>query len=61
MICTISPAKTNCEYTLNTLKYADWVKELRHGKSTRDYDELMLPWWNGKASNNNKFEWLGLQ
>ena len=29
MIGNISPAICNCEYTLNTLKYADRVKELK--------------------------------
>jgi len=29
MIGNVSPNLTNCEYTLNTLKYADRVKELK--------------------------------
>ena len=28
----ISPAGSNCEYTLNTLRYAAWVKELKKEK-----------------------------
>jgi kinesin family protein 2/24 len=31
MIANISPAASNCEHTLNTLRYADRVKELRSG------------------------------
>jgi kinesin family protein 2/24 len=48
MISNISPGSSSCENTLNTLKYADRVKEL---KKPRDSDpdedplglELMLP------------------
>lgn len=29
MIGNVSPNLSNCEYTLNTLKYADRVKELK--------------------------------
>lgn len=29
MIANISPASTSCEHTLNTLRYADRVKELK--------------------------------
>eukprot|EP00239_Pterosperma_sp_CCMP1384_P002961 CAMPEP_0197850796 /NCGR_PEP_ID=MMETSP1438-20131217/16398_1 /TAXON_ID=1461541 /ORGANISM="Pterosperma sp., Strain CCMP1384" /LENGTH=741 /DNA_ID=CAMNT_0043464153 /DNA_START=407 /DNA_END=2632 /DNA_ORIENTATION=+ len=32
MIANISPASGSCEHTLNTLRYADRVKELRQGK-----------------------------
>ena len=32
MIGTVSPAITNCEYTLNTLRYAARVKELKKEK-----------------------------
>ena len=35
MIGNISPANVNCEYTLNTLRYADRVKELKNDKSKR--------------------------
>ena len=31
MIANISPASNNCEHTLNTLRYADRVKELKKG------------------------------
>ncbi|KAL4228105.1 Kinesin-like protein kif24 [Mactra antiquata] len=31
MIANISPASSSCEHTLNTLRYADRVKELRRG------------------------------
>lgn len=34
MIAMISPAKSSCEHTLNTLRYADRVKELGPGKPT---------------------------
>jgi kinesin family protein 2/24 len=45
MIGNISPAISNCEYTLNTLRYADRVKELKKDKDARTHlkDELMLP------------------
>ena len=45
MIGNISPAVSNCEYTLNTLRYADRVKELKKDKDQRTHlnDELMLP------------------
>lgn len=45
MIGNISPAISNCEYTLNTLRYADRVKELKKDKDARTQlnDELMLP------------------
>ena len=45
MIGNISPAISNCEYTLNTLRYADRVKELKKDKDARIQlkDELMLP------------------
>lgn len=31
MIANISPANSCCEHTLNTLRYADRVKELKKG------------------------------
>lgn len=42
MIGNISPAEFNCEYTLNTLRYADRVKELKNEKIKKK-DELLLP------------------
>ncbi len=42
MIGNISPSDINCEYSLNTLWYADWVKELRNEKPKKK-DELLLP------------------
>ena len=45
MIGNVSPAISNCEYTLNTLRYADRVKELKKDKDARTQmnDDLMLP------------------
>ena len=52
MIANVSPTASCCEHTLNTLRYADRVKELRKGPSTSHapldhFDqlskELMLP------------------
>lgn len=34
MIANVSPAASNCEHTLNTLRYADRVKELRKDSSS---------------------------
>lgn len=57
MIANLSPTASCCEHTLNTLRYADRVKELRKGPSTSHaptdhFDqlskELMLP----RQSNN---------
>lgn len=51
MIGNISPALTNCEHTLNTLRYADRVKELKKGAEGGEQQsqadllakQLMLP------------------
>ncbi|EAN86493.1 putative MCAK-like kinesin [Trypanosoma cruzi] len=43
MIGNVSPASGSCEHTLNTLRYADRVKELRKDKSTRiAAEEIMI-------------------
>lgn len=42
MIGNISPGSMNSEYTLNTLRYADRVKELKNDKFKKKND-LMLP------------------
>ena len=50
MIGNISPAETSCEHTLNTLRYADRVKELKKPGDRAPVNhadmlakELMLP------------------
>lgn len=35
MIATVSPGINSCEYTLNTLRYADRVRELKKGKKNK--------------------------
>ena len=43
MIGAVSPASNNCEHTLNTLRYADRVKELKKdAKERRAGDEIMM-------------------
>ena len=49
MIGNIAPCESCSEHTLNTLRYADRVKELKHGGEPRDNNnesnldkELML-------------------
>jgi kinesin family member 2/24 len=34
MIANVSPANSNVEHTLNTLRYADRVKELKKGSES---------------------------
>lgn len=46
MISNISPGSSSCENTLNTLKYADRVKELKKPRDNESEDllqEMMLP------------------
>lgn len=49
MIANVSPSKSCCEHTLNTLRYADRVKELKretaHAMTSEETlaRELMLP------------------
>jgi hypothetical protein len=51
MIANASPGANNCEHTLNTLRYADRVKELKKEKGMSDLTSakdmkariLMLP------------------
>lgn len=53
MIGNISPCLANCEYTLNTLRYADRVKELKKDAKDRPKvkgDDLML----ARGNNTNK-------
>ena len=57
MIGNVSPAQGSCEHTLNTLRYADRVKELKKGgdsdkpltNSERLAKELMLPRLQSKS------------
>lgn len=42
MIGNVSPASGSCEHTLNTLRYADRVKELKKDKSSKTADEIMM-------------------
>jgi len=58
MVGNISPAISSCEHTLNTLRYADRVKELKkpHDQSAplnaadKLARELMLPRLNGNST-----------
>lgn len=45
MFANISPSSGNCEHTLNTLRYADRVKEMKKGGSgpKTQQEILMLP------------------
>ncbi len=43
MIGNISPALSSCEHTLNTLRYADRVRELKSNKKKGKRREMMLP------------------
>lgn len=58
MIGNISPAEGSCEHTLNTLRYADRVKELKKGskRTTTNTlsDNLMLPRTNNTKKINLK-------
>lgn len=42
MIATVSPSSANCEHTINTLRYADRVKELK-GPSNLGTGEALMP------------------
>lgn len=55
MIANVSPVLSCCENTLNTLRYADRVKELKSKKSARDRGTaLMLP---RQQNNSIKYEY----
>ena len=55
MIGNVSPASGSCEHTLNTLRYADRVKELKKQGGSRRAQEIMM----GQVPNEN-IEQLGL-
>lgn len=40
MIATVSPSSSNCEHTINTLRYADRVKELKGPSNFGSFDEI---------------------
>eukprot|EP00796_Vickermania_ingenoplastis_P004205 gene4205-3037_t len=42
MIGNVSPASGSCEHTLNTLRYADRVKELKKDRNSKTIDEIMM-------------------
>eukprot|EP00826_Nyctotherus_ovalis_P057549 TRINITY_DN7876_c0_g1_i4.p1 TRINITY_DN7876_c0_g1~~TRINITY_DN7876_c0_g1_i4.p1 ORF type:complete len:281 (-),score=98.30 TRINITY_DN7876_c0_g1_i4:93-935(-) len=57
MIANLSPAASCCEHTLNTLRYADRVKELRRGTSNPrapadHFDQLSKALMLPRQSNN---------
>lgn len=57
MIANISPASNCCEHTLNTLRYADRVKELKKdtsGKPISKEDKLSKELMLARQSNNTK-------
>ena len=63
MIGNISPCASSCEHTLNTLRYADRVKELKKGPTTGEdprltsldllAKQLMLPRQDSKSRHAN--------
>lgn len=64
MIGNISPCASSCEHTLNTLRYADRVKELKKGTNINEdpqlssldmlAKQLMLPRQDSNYSHNNR-------
>ena len=58
MIANVSPGLQSCEHTLNTLRYADRVKELKKGDKPKGNDDklanaLMLPRQNANVVRYN--------
>lgn len=57
MIANVSPGLLSCEHTLNTLRYADRVKELKKGDKAERKDDkrdlLMLPRQTGNVIRYN--------
>ena len=59
MIGNISPSLSSCEHTLNTLRYADRVKELKKPQSSKPQQKskaevLMLPRQQGSIRSTRK-------
>jgi len=51
MIANISPTSISCEHTLNTLRYANRVKELKHSSANRNKQfNAYAPWANAKRN-----------
>jgi hypothetical protein len=54
MIANISPAGANVEHTLNTLRYADRVKELKKGEKGNKEDVKMKEMMLARQQKNTR-------
>lgn len=54
MIANISPAGANVEHTLNTLRYADRVKELKKGEKGNKEDGKMKEMMLARQQKNTR-------